>query len=99
MLHSLGTLLKEYNNVSRDVFISNYLDIYPFDNNKLISSYLFLENKINYKGINIELSKNSNSLNVQFRSKLYDNYRENSLYNKMNFHYNIFKPYYRKILP
>jgi len=103
IIYSLNFIKKEYSHIVNNIIVSKVWDTMKIDNQR--GSYV-KSNKFNgnyYKWYyNLKEYKNKNYLiikSTKFFSSFTENNRENSLINKLFYYDNIFKTYYKKILP
>ena len=89
---------KEFYLVNRDVLLSKVIDILPNNNNNNTFYNYKYDNKI-YSNIILEYKKGKNALDINIWLSNISNKRDNNLKNKVGYNEEIFKPYYRYMIP
>ena len=89
---------KEFYIVNRDVLLSKVLDILPNDNNNILFNNYKYDNNT-YNNIILEFKSDINILDINIWSSNIRNKRDNNLKNKIGYSEEIFKPYYRYMIP
>lgn len=104
-IYSLNFIKKEYSHIVNNILISKVWHTLPLEKNYKCESYIGGDkfNGINYKWYyNWKEYKNNNysiTWSTKFFSFFKENKRENNIINKLFYYDNIFKTYYKKILP
>ena len=89
---------KEFYLVNRDVFLSKYIDILPNNNDSLFSkSYKYNNNGYDFK--NLDYKRDTVNLGIKVWSKSIRNKRDANLLHEIGYNNEIFKPYYRYMIP
>jgi len=89
---------KEFYLVNRDVLLSKYIDILPFDNNTILSSnYKYDNNNNDYN--NLEYKSGTLTFDINMWSNNVRNKRDVNLKDEVGYSQEIFKPYYKYMIP
>ena len=102
IIYSLNYIKKEYSNIVNNIIVSKVWDTLPNNNNYKPNSYI---KGNNFTGIYYKWYyywnryNNKEGKNTKFFSNFSNNKREDKLNNKLFYFDNIFKTYYRKIIP
>ena len=88
---------KEFYVVNRDVLLSKVTDNLPNDDNNIMFTYKYA-NKA-YDNIKLEYKNGINTLDINIWSRNIRNKRDDFLDNKIGYSKEIFKPYYRYMIP
>jgi len=90
LMYFSNFLKKEFDKINRDILEVNKIDNINYKNNNL---------KNNFYSLVDSTKKESKENNINFEFIYNTNKREENLINKLKYNENIFKPYYRFILP
>jgi hypothetical protein len=96
IFYFLSVIKKEFYIINRDVLLTKEIQIIPYSNNIMKSSYYFnsnLENNI------LSYVYGKENIDINLWPLLYSNKRENNLDWKLGYNEKLFKPYYRYLIP
>ena len=89
---------KEFYTVNKDVLLSKAIDIIPYDNNNtLLNNYIYDKNLYDFKTLEYKSGMFTLDINVWLNN--FKNKRDNNLINEIGYSAEIFKPYYRYMIP